>query len=121
MGFVQRDIQIIGSRKLKTVRALFDSGAYRNYIRTTMYDGDTADDIGFHIFEGTRESILANGSLSTGDWVRFKEIRIEEVSLQEPLFVVMDNLTWDVIIGVELMQTLGLILDPPKERVILNL
>ena len=121
MGFIQKKVEIIGSRKNKKVLALFDSGAFKNYIRKTLYDGDTPDDIGFHVFEGTRDVILANGQCLTGDWVKFKGIRIKKLSLQEPSFIIMDNLTWDVIIGAEIMQQLGIILDPKKEKVVIQL
>jgi hypothetical protein len=120
MGFIQKEVEIIGSRKSKVVVALFDSGAFRNYIRRTLYDGDTPDDIGFHVFEGTRDMIFANGQYLTGDCVRFKEIHIKKLSLQEPSFTIVDDLTSDVIIGAEIMQQLGIILDPKKENLSYN-
>jgi len=117
MGTIREVIEIIGTRKSKKLLALFDSGADRNYIRTELEDGDRAEHIGFHIFEGTHRAILANGDIATGERVRFKEIRIKERSSKEPSFVIMENLIEDIIIGVELMQQLGITLDPPNERI----
>ena len=120
MGIIRDKIEIIGTRKNKRILALFDSGAYRNYIKMELEDGDKADDIGFHIFEGTHEAILANGDIAVGERVRFKEIHIKESSLKEPSFVIMENLVHDVIIGLEVMQELGITLDTPNGRIVIK-
>jgi len=117
MGTIKEEIEIIGTRKSKKISALFDSGAYRNYIRKEFEDGDRAEDIGFHVFEGTHRAILANGDIAMGERVRFKEIRVKERCVNEPSFVIMENLIEDVIIGVELMQKLGVTLDLPNEKI----
>ena len=117
MGVIKEAIEIVGTRKRKKILALFDSGAYRNYIKMVLEDGDRAEDIGFHIFEGTHRAILANGDIAVGERIRFKEIRIKERSVNEPRFVIMENLIEDVIIGVELMQKLGITLNPPDEKI----
>lgn len=120
MGFVRENVEIVGTIKNKQILALFDTGAYRNYIRRELFDGETPDDIGFHTFEGTKEIILANGNLIPGDWVRFKEVHIADVCLKDPLFIIVDDLTWDIIIGVELMQKLGVVVDPPHEKLFIS-
>ncbi|HEQ78077.1 MAG TPA: hypothetical protein ENI78_00425 [Euryarchaeota archaeon] len=117
MGIIKEKIEIIGMRKSKRISALFDSGAYRNYIRKKFEDGDRTEDIGFHVFEGTHRAILANGDIAMGERVRFKEVRIKERCVNEPSFVIMENLIEDVIIGVELMQKLGVTLDIPNEKI----
>lgn len=116
MGTIREEIEITGTRKSKRISALFDSGAYRNYIKKELEDGDRAENIGFHIFEGTHRAILANGEIAVGERVRFKEIRIKEHGVNEPRFVIMENLIEDMIIGVALMQKLGITLDLPNER-----
>ena len=121
MGKIWQDIEIIGSRKNKIVTALFDSGAYFNYIRSeNIYDKETPDDIGFHIFEGTKESITANGKFVSVDWIRFKRLRINQLVINEPRFLIMKNLTWDAIIGAELMQQCGIKLDLPRETILIR-
>ncbi|MBU4374207.1 MAG: retropepsin-like domain-containing protein [Euryarchaeota archaeon] len=117
MGTIKEEIELVGTRKSKRIIALFDSGAHRNYIRKMLEDGDRAEDIGFHIFEGTHRAILANGDIAVGEKVRFKIIRIKECSFGEPEFIIMENLIADAIIGVNLMQRLGITLDPLNERI----
>jgi hypothetical protein len=117
MGIIKEEIEIVGARKSKKMTALFDTGAYRNYIRKEFENCDKAEDIGFHVFEGVHRAILANGHIAIGERVRFKEIRIREHNFNEPYFVIMENLIEDVIVGVDLMQRLGVILDPPNEKI----
>jgi len=117
MGVIKEVVEIVGTRKSKKISALFDSGAYRNYIKKELEDGNRVEDIGFHIFEGAHSAILANGNIAVGERVRFKEIRIKERSAKEPRFVIMEDLIEDVIIGVELMQKLGITLDPLDEKI----
>jgi predicted aspartyl protease len=117
MGAIREEVEIIGVRKSKNIQALFDSGAYRNYIKRKLTDGEKVEDIGFHIFEGTHRAILANGDIVEGEKVRFKEIKIKDCFVKEPEFVIMDDLIEDVIVGVYLMQNLGIHLDPPSEKI----
>lgn len=119
MGIIWQNIKILGTKKSKIVMALFDSGAYFNYIRSeNIFDRETPDDIGFHIFEGTKESILADGRFKKVDWVRFKEVYVNGITIKEPKFLIMKDLTWDAIIGAELMQQVGIILDTKNEKIV---
>lgn len=119
MGIIRQNIKILGTKKSKIVMALFDSGAYFNYIRSeNIFDRETPDDIGFHIFEGTKESILADGRFKKVDWVRFKEVYVNGITIKEPKFLIMKDLTWDAIIGAELMQQVGIILDTKNEKIV---
>ena len=117
MGFVKDYIEIIGVNKSKTLIALFDSGAYRTYIRKELSDGEKVVDIGFHIFEGKHRIILANGKIEDGVRVRFKTLKIKGKTIEEPQIVIMDNLVEDVIVGALHMQALKLKLDIPNERI----
>lgn len=112
MGYIRAEIEIIGTNKSKTIIALFDSGAHRNYLRGELEDGETPDGIGFHIYEGKHDAIMANGELAPGVGIRFKELRINGHTVSEPGFVVMENMYEYAIVGAELMQELGVILDP---------
>jgi len=120
MGAIREEIEIIGMKKSKKILALFDSGAYRNYIKMKLEDGDGPEDIGFHTFEGEHKVILANGDTTVGEKVAFKEVRIKEHNIKEPRFVIMENLIEDVIIGVKLMQKLKITLDPPNKKICLK-
>ena len=120
MGTIREDVEIIGTVKGKKVKALFDTGAYRNYIKKVFYDNEKAEDIGFHIFEGLKKIILADGSITHGEMVVFREIRINGYSLKEVEFVIMNDLTEDAIIGVHLMQKLGINLEPQNKRIVIR-
>ncbi|MHC1584641.1 MAG: aspartyl protease family protein [Candidatus Syntropharchaeia archaeon] len=120
MGFVKDSIEIVGINKSKTISALFDSGAYRTYIRKEFTDGESVDDIGFHIFEGVRRVILANSKIEEGICVRFKELKINGKTIKEPQIIIMDNLVEDAIIGALHMQKLGVKLDIPNEKINLS-
>lgn len=120
MGLIREEIEIVGTRKTKRILALFDSGAFRNYIREILDDGETPDDIGFHIYEGRHDAILATGDIAPGERIRFKQINIGGLILNNPSFVIMENLSEHAIIGAEVMQDLGISLDLPEERIIVK-
>jgi predicted aspartyl protease len=117
LGSIKEEIKIVGTLKTKNITALFDTGAYRNYIRKQLYDGDTVDSIGFGTFEGEHNTLLADGSEAKGERIRFKELLIQGLSEKEPEFIVMENLLDDVIIGVQLMQRLSISPDPTSEKI----
>lgn len=118
MGFILREVTITGTRRRRTVPSLFDSGAYRNYVRRVLDDGETVDDIGFHVFEGPHDAVLADGSRASGERVRFRELHIGTRRLPDVRFVVLPDLTKEAIIGAETMQELHLRLDPPREQLL---
>lgn len=118
MGAIRDHIEIIGTQKSKEIMALFDSGAYRNYIREKLSDGETVENIGFPTYEGIHKAILANGDIAIGKKVRFKKLCIRGHTVEEPEFIIMEDLYEDVIIGTELMQKLGIALDLPNEKII---
>jgi len=115
MGLIREDVEIVGIGKSKRIAALFDSGARRNYIRRRFEDGETVDDIGFHLYEGRHEAILADESVAIGERVRFTELRLRGRAVPNPQFVILDNLVEEAIIGAGFMQEMGIILDPPNE------
>jgi len=117
MGFIKEKVELVGTLKRKSIMALFDSGAYQNYTKRVLTDGENIEDIGFHTFEGTQNVILANETIASGEKVRFKEVRIKGYKVNDPQFVIMDNLLEDMIIGASLMQKLGIQLDPPNEKI----
>lgn len=119
MGYISGNVRVTGLRKTKTLLALFDSGAYRNHMRRSFFDGETADDIGFHVYEGGQFSILADGRAVKGDRVHFKEMEMGSQTVTEPAFVMMEDLSWDIIIGAALMQEIGVVLDLPREMAVL--
>lgn len=117
MGSIKEEVKIVGTFKTKRIEALFDTGAYRNYIKRELSDGDTVESIGYNTYEGEQRVILADMRESKGEKIRFKELRIKSLSEKEPEFIIMDNLLEDVIIGVYLMQKLCISPDPLIEKI----
>lgn len=117
MGTIRKEVKLIGIRKSKNVTALFDTGAYRNYIKKELSDGEQIDSIGFHVYEGLHRVILADESEVDGEKVWFKELCINNLNVKEPKFIVMENLIEDIIIGVHLMQELGIRLNPRSKKI----
>jgi hypothetical protein len=117
LGSIREEVRIVGTFKTKSIRALFDTGAYRNYIRKQLSDGDTVESIGFDTFEGEHDVFLADASKTKGERIRFKELVIKGLSEKGPEFIMMENLLDDVIIGVHLMQRLCISPDPSSEKI----
>jgi predicted aspartyl protease len=117
LGSVREEVKIVGTLKTKNMTALFDTGATSNYIRKQLLDGDTVDAIGFDTFEGERNILLADASIIKGEGIRFKELVIKDLSEKEPKFIMMENLSDEVIIGVDSMQRLGITPDPLSEKI----
>lgn len=117
MGYIRQEIEIVGDRKAKKVEALFDTGAFRNYVKRVFFDQDSLDEIGFRVYAVPDYAILANGTSVPGERVSFNEIRIEGVVSKNATFLMVDSLWEDVIIGAELMQELHIIPIPQLERI----
>jgi len=107
MGLIKKQIWITGIRGRKRVKALFDSGAARNYIR-----GDLAQSIGFSTYYGRHNSILPNQFVEEGYRVEFKNMEIENRLYKNPEMIVMAVLSHEAIIGAYFMQ---------KHKVVLNM
>lgn len=120
LGSIREEVKIVGTLRTKNIIALFDTGAYRNYIRRELSDGDTVESIGFNTYEGEHRVILADMRESTGEKIRFKELVIKGLSEKEPEFIMMENLLEDVIIGVYLMQRLCISPDPLSEKIMIR-
>jgi predicted aspartyl protease len=117
LGSVREEIKIVGTLKTKSITALFDTGATSNYIIKQLLDGDTVDAIGFDTYEGEQDIRLADASIVKGERIRFKELIIKDLSEKEPKFMMMENLSDEVIIGVGSMQKLGISPDPLSEKI----
>lgn len=117
MGSIKEEVRLVGALRSKDITALFDTGAYRNYIKRELSDGEQVDSIGFHIYEGRHTAILADGSESEGERVGFRELRIRNIIIKEPRFVVMENLIEDMILGIHLMQAHSISLNPYSETI----
>jgi hypothetical protein len=112
MGFTREKITIVGPLKSRELTALFDSGAYRSYVRT-----DIGDDIGYNTYEGERNVILANSTITRGSKVRFESLSVRGLQVHDPEAILLDELTDEAIVGVKVMQELGISVSPPREQI----
>jgi len=112
MGKILAEVELIGTRKNKKIIALFDSGADGNYIRRKLWDGDSIDEIGFHMIREKWIVELADGNevKNVRDGVSFKAVMFRNRRKTNPVFIVMD-FPEDMILGWEFMQEMGLFLD----------
>jgi len=112
LGFIRDKVEITGINKCIILTALFDTGAYRNYLKREI-----GEDLGFHIYEGKHRVILADGETRDAIRVRFKKLKIKNKYIQNPEIILMDNLLDDCIIGSYLMQNIKIILDMDLEKI----
>ncbi len=116
MGFIFENVELTGSIKKKTISALFDSGADSNHIRYELFDGESIESIGFNKIGLYTTIILGNGQTIGSEQVEFEKLSIKNQVIKKPTFCISDSLPYDMIIGADLMQSFGIILDPPNER-----
>src|SRR5438445_551430 len=118
MGKVTHPIEIVGYNTTRKLVAMFDTGASNNFLPSIFSDGDKAEDIGFKEFLGTREFFMADETTTKGDVVKFDMLKIENMKIKEPIFVILDNLVDEAIIGTHLMQVLGLKIDMKSDKIL---
>jgi len=113
MGLIIKEVGLLGSKnKYKKLKALFDTGATRNYISKNFSDNTTIDDLGVVEYHGQDFVIFPDGFSKNGSIINLKLLKIENVPIEEPEFFLMDMKIYDVIIGAKLMQKINLILNP---------
>ena len=86
----------MGERKTKIINALFDSGAYKNYIRRVLYDQDNVEQIGFRAYQQTDFAILADGTSVPVEMIAFNQLHIGNITAPNPTFQIMEHLSWDL-------------------------
>ncbi len=122
MGLIIREVGLLGSKnKYKKLKALFDTGATRNYISEEFLDKDTIDDIGIVEYKGKEFVTFPNGFEKEGSIINLKLLKIDNKHpVEKPEFFLLDMKMYDVIIGAKLMQKLGLILNPSIKEISFN-
>ncbi len=94
---------------------MFDTGAEGNYINYKI----SADEIGFEVYSLSCVSILTKRNPELADTYVFKRLKILTGYISGAEFVCLKNLDFDIIIGVEVMQLLGLSLDMSTDKILL--
>ena len=110
MGRISKDIELTGFLKSKPVEAMFDTGANNNFLPAFFRDGSSVEEIGYKEYFGKREFFMANHTNTMGDVVKFDKIIIDGLKIKDPIFVILETLVEDAIIGTQLMQDYSAIL-----------
>lgn len=109
MGLFLELIQIIGtSGDNITVEALIDTGAEGNYIRGNLKTKGKLEKIGYHSFAETDVSMPRRRKPELHVQYTFSELRFLGKTLLYPEFILMNDIDYGAIIGVEVMQIMGL-------------
>ncbi len=96
---------------------MIDTGASHNYLPKVFSDGQTPDGLGFDQFLGRHDFFLADQRTTRGDVVVFESLLIENIVIKNPVFIILDNLVDDAIIGTQLMQNLGATINMRKDSI----
>jgi len=119
MGLIVREVGLLGSKnRYKKLRALFDTGATRNYISEEFLDKDTIDDIGIVNFHGKDFVTFPDGVEKWGSIISLKLLKIDnKYPIVNPEFFLLDMKMYDIIIGAKLMQQMRMILNPSIKEI----
>lgn len=119
MGLIIREVGILGSKnRYIKLKALFDTGAARNYISKEFVEEHThnkytIDDVGVMKYHGSDFVIFPDGVEQNGLIVSLKLLKIDhKYSIEEPKFFLLNMKMHDIIIGAKLMQQLKITLNP---------
>jgi predicted aspartyl protease len=112
MGLIYKQIELIGRKSRKKVKALFDTGSSKSFINMKLADEITP------LIELVEPKVFetASGELKAS-YVIYPDIILDGHRLFWTLIVV-DNLTEEVIIGADFFQRWRIKLDPETEQII---
>ena len=111
MGLIIDNIEIRGTNRSLKMNALIDSGAEGNYISEILPNGLRPIQLGFVSYSEIPVSIPGSSSAELHGALTFESLTLNGVVISEPEFIVLDNIDFPAIIGVEILQMLGLSLD----------
>lgn len=108
MGLFLEPIEIVGILDSIRLEALIDTGAEGNYIRGNARTKKGFEKLGYHFFKETDVSMPRQRKPSIYVQYTFSELRLLERTILYPEFILMNDIDYDAIIGVEVMQMMGL-------------
>ena len=114
MGIITEIIEIVGTNVSKKVEALIDTGAEGNYI--SERSSKEFERIGISGLRETYVSLAGSREKELKTAFIFKEVKMLNVILSEPEFIILDGIDYDAIIGVEVLQIMGLSIDMRADR-----
>ena len=111
MGLIIEQVEIKGTVKSIKVSALIDSGAEGNYISTELPNGIRPEQLGFTSYGEIPVLIPGPSFRDMHGSLTFKNLTLNGVVISDPEFMIVDNIDFPAIIGVEILQMIGLKLD----------
>lgn len=120
MGKIFKEIVVLGTNgTYKKLKALFDTGAYYNYISKEFRDKSSVYGLGIVEFREEMPIVFPNGFYIDGRMIKLKTLKIgDDVTVKEPQFCLFDmRFECDVIIGAKLMQELKMVLKPSIKEI----
>ena len=115
MGRIYEEVELIGFKKTKVVKALFDTGASRGLIHP-----ETVKELGV-VYTGWEPEIKT----ADNRFVRVKELELKAIRVfgyerPKPRLYEVSELPEEVIIGLDMMQELGVVIEVREERAYLK-
>lgn len=117
MGYIKKEIEIVGLKRSKKLEALFDSGAGGNFVREIFRDGVNTEDLGFIRYRIFGKIRLVDSRIRKAEIIAFPKLIIDGVSVEKAEMMVMKNLPCDIILGSYLMQSMGINLKLREEQI----
>jgi predicted aspartyl protease len=111
LGLFLESIEIVGTRASIELEALIDTGAEGNYVRGNARTKKRFEGLGYHFFKETDVSMPRRRKPKVYVQYTFSELRFLGQILLYPEFILMNDIDYDAIIGVEVMQIMGLDID----------
>lgn len=109
MGIITEFIEVTGVWSTIKVEALIDTGAEGNYINEIL--AEKFEKLGIVRFYDTEVSIAGSREKELKTSLVFKELQLLGIKFAEPEFIIFDGIDYDAVIGVEILQILGLNID----------
>jgi predicted aspartyl protease len=111
MGLFIEQIEVKGTSKSAKFSALIDSGAEGKYINAVLPSGIRPEQLGFMSYGEIPVSIPGSSSKELHGSLTFEYLKLNGIIISEPEFIILENIDFPAIIGVEILQMIGLKLD----------
>lgn len=112
MGVITSQLEVVGMRGSKKVEVLIDTGAEGNYINEKLFLDFW--ELGITDLAETFISLPGVYEKDKKDILFFSEIRVPDMVVSDPCltgFIFINDIDYDAIIGVELLEKVGAIID----------
>jgi hypothetical protein len=104
MGLIIEKVEIKGTVKSVKDSALIDSGAEGNYISTELLNVNRPEQFGFTYYGEIHVSIPGSSFRDMHGSLTFENSSLKMVIVSEQEFIILENMDFPVIIGVQLFK-----------------